>query len=194
MGGFFMRRAIAMLVSLAMAVTPVFAQSGGHSGGGSHKEALSKARDHIKGDRQLSPEDKARHLDRVELVEKEMTAIDNATNRVLEIAAREGVSLTSAQKAELEAELRKHLAQIGASHARLAALQKDVMGEIEASDLTPEQKAKIKATAEKLAQGKINLAEARASLTSESGGFVLILVLFILLVIVGAGFGWAGGR
>jgi hypothetical protein len=102
-----MRRTIAVLVSLALAVTPVFAQSGGHSGGsGSHKEALSKARDHINGDKDLSAEEKARHLARVELVEREMAAIDDATRRVVEIAAREGVSLTAAQKMEIEAEVR----------------------------------------------------------------------------------------
>jgi uncharacterized protein (TIGR01732 family) len=189
-----MRRAIAVLVSLALAVTPVYAQGGGHSGGGgSHKQALSEARDHINRDKDLSAEEKARHLERVELVEKEMTAIDDATRRVLGIAAREGVSLTAEQKTEIEAEVRKHLAQIGASHARLATLQKDLIGEIEALGLTPEQKAKVKATAEKLAQGKASLQEARASLTAEEGGFVLILVLFILLVIVGAGFGAGGG-
>jgi hypothetical protein len=169
-GEFFMRRTIAMLVSLALAVTPVFAQSGGHSGGGSHKEALSKARDHINGDKNLSAGDKARHLERVDLVEREMTAIDDATSRVVEIAAREGVSLTAAQKAEIEAEVREHLAQIGGSHARLAALQRELMAEMEASDeLTPEQKAEFKATLQKLHQRKITLEEARVSLTG--GGF-----------------------
>jgi hypothetical protein len=194
MGEFFMRRIIAMLVSLAMAVTPVFAQSGGHSGGGgSHKEALSKARDHINGDKQLSAEDKARHLERVDLAEREMTAIDNATSRVLEIAAREGVSLTAAQKAEIEAELREHLAAIGSSHARLAALERELISEMEASnELTPEQKAEFKATLQKLHQKKITLEEARVSLTS--GGFVMEGVLIIILVVVGAGFGGGGGR
>jgi hypothetical protein len=175
-----------------MAVTPVFAQGGGHSGGaGSHKQALSGARDHINGNKDLSAEE-ARHLQRVELVEREMTAIDDATNRVLAIAAREGVSLTAAQKAEIEAEVREHLARIGSSHARLAALQKELLGEIEASDLTAQQKAEIKATAEKLAQGKISLQEARASLTTESG-FVTVLMMFIALVVIGSGWTLGGG-
>jgi hypothetical protein len=189
-----MRGMIAMLVSLAMAVTPVFAQGGGHSGGaGSHKRALSEARDHINGDKQLSAEEKARHLERVELVEKEMTAIDDATNRVLAIAAREGVSLTAAQKADVEAELRKHLAQIGGSHAKLAALERELIAEMEASnELTPEQKAEFKVTLQKLHQKKITLEEARVSLTS--GGFVTESVLIIILVVVGAGFGAGGGR
>jgi hypothetical protein len=189
-----MRRTIAVLVSLALAVTPVFAQSGGHSGGsGSHKEALSKARDHINGDKDLSAEEKARHLARVELVEREMTAIDDATRRVVEIAAREGVSLTAAQKMEIEAEVREHLARVGSSHARLAALERELMAEMEASnELTPEQKAEFKATLQKLHQKKISLEEARVSLTG--GGVVTESVLIIILVVVAAGFGAGGGR
>jgi hypothetical protein len=186
-----MRRTIAMLVSLAMAVTPVFAQGGG--GSGSHKQALSKARDHINGDRQLSADQKARHLERVEFVEKETAAIDDATSRVLEIAAREGGSLTAAQKAEIEAEVREHLTRIGSSHARLAALERELMAEMEASnELTPEQKAEFKATLQKLHQRKITLEEARVSLTS--GGVVTESVLIMILVLAGAGFGVSGGR
>jgi hypothetical protein len=186
-----MRRTVAMLVSFAMAVTQVFAQGSGYLGAAdSPKQALSETRDRINDDKQLSPEQKALHLERVEIVEREMAVIEGATSRVVEIATRAEGPLTPARKAEIEAEVRELLAQVGSSQARLGALKKDLTSEFEASkDLTPQQKEEFRATLVKLKEKKISLQQAFAGLGTSGDRFELFVVLIILLVLVGAGFG-----
>jgi uncharacterized protein (TIGR01732 family) len=191
-----MRRLIAALVAALFLALPMVIA--GHpadaAGGKSHGErkadrdrSVKEARDHIDRNDRLTNEQKARLRGHADTIEGEFAAIDKATDRVLALTAG-GSSVTPEQKAEIEAEVREHLTRIGSSHAKLGALQRELTAEVQASpDLSPQQKAEVTDILQKVVEGKMSVEEARVSLTSTTGGFVMMGVLFVLMIIVGAG-------
>ncbi len=197
-----MRRAIALVTAAAFLVANVSQQAAAEGGGQHHahppqvEKALSDLYDRIDGAQDLSEEDRARFRDLMGQVENESDKIAAAKERVLVLATS---GATAEQRSEVEAEVRRELAQIGTSHAKLASVQRKLYGELQASpELTAAAKAEIESTLQKLEDGSLSLEDAIQSLKTKveladtegyGGAFVLILVLFILLVIIGAGFG-----
>jgi uncharacterized protein (TIGR01732 family) len=194
-----LKRLIAAIVVLAMSG----AVASGQFGPPSNVQSFGDLRERVDGADGITGDQKTRIHEALDTADKEVTAIHEATQRIMAAATEGSVSATPEQKAQIRAKVREDLARIGASHQKLGALEKEYTAEIEASgELTPNQMTEVKAIVERLREKKIGLRQAIATLTGEGGAlaahtqgnaFVLIVVLFVLLVIVGAGFGCGPG-
>ncbi len=190
-----MRRLFAAAVAAIFLTMPVvIGHTADAAGGKSHAErkaerdkSIREVRERIDRHGKLTAEEKARLHGYASTIESETAAIDKATERVLALTAG-GASVTPEQKAEIEAEVRDHLTRIGASHAKLGALQREMTTEVQASpELSPKRKAELLAVVQKLGEKGITPEEAIAAVRGADGDVILTIELFVLMVIIGAG-------
>jgi hypothetical protein len=199
-----LRKLIALVTAFAFlsANLPAQALEKGGAGHGvaTHEhvqKALGKLRAHVDRGEGMSAQDRARFSEVADRIEANHATVAGATERLLVLS---GTYATPEQRAEIEAKVREELARIGAAHADLASLQRQIYADIQASAVfSAAQKAEVEAIVLKLEDGSLDLQGAMRALETGGllgdsvSGFVQILCLFLLIVIIGAGFGFGYG-
>ena len=115
-----------------------------------------------------------------------------ATQVLEDLRAEGGGTITAARKAEIEAQIASQIERIQTGQAKLKSLQGQLQDRIENDpSLTDAQKQKIREIMEQAEDRAITVHQAETALgeSSVAKEVELAVVLFILLVIVGAGFG-----
>jgi F0F1-type ATP synthase delta subunit len=116
----------------------------------------------------------------------------DATQTLEDLRAEGGGTITEARKAEIEAQIASQIQRIQAGQAELKSLQGQVQDRIESDpSLTDAQKQKVREIMEKAKDRAITVHQAETALgeSSTAKDVELAVVLFILLVIVGGGWG-----
>jgi hypothetical protein len=167
-----------------------------HRGGGDRVSV-----DHLRGriDRAegVAKEDKERLLGRIDSARSETAKVEEARELLRKLQEEGWLANDPTEKARIEADVKKELGRIEHARTRLSSIRRTLEAEFEAAkDLRRDQKAKVKTILRDLAERRINLRQAEAALNSMeySGGFVLILALFAVIVVIGAGFGFDYGH
>jgi hypothetical protein len=167
-----MRRLIAVICAAAMSFTFAVAQP-------QTQHRFDELRHRIDSDKILSTEHKERLRGAVSTAERETAVIDEATQKVLELAGGT-TAADPARKAEIDAKVRAELARIGTAHRKLGALNREFELEIE-RDLTPKQKAEIDALRQKLKDKKLSVEEALADLADDIYLYGLFIYIDFLI-------------
>lgn len=158
---------------------------------------LGDLHDRIDGAQGLSEADKERAHRTVDSVKSEMDKVREANALVDKLRSQGLVTDDPIENARIEAEVKKQVTRIEEGRSSLRQIKRDLEAEIDSSgDLTREQKEEVRSILRDFADKRITETQARLALNrllgggyGDGAGFVLIVVLFILLVIVGAGFG-----
>jgi len=167
-----------------------------HRGGGDRVSV-----DHLRGriDRAegVAKEDKERLLGRVDSARGETAKVEEARGLLRKLHEEGRLANHPTEKARIEADVKRELDRIEQARTRLSSIRRTLEAEFEAAkDLRRDHKAKVKTILRDLAERRINSRQAEAALNSMeySGGFVLILALFAVIVVIGAGFGFDYGH
>lgn len=142
--------------------------------------AVRDLRERIEADRGISADEKALHHRTLNTLEAEKARIDDAEQRLAALVEEASQHPSEARRAEIVAEEQTLLSQIGGSREALRELAKAYEAK-----LTPHERAEAEVLIQKIRSGETSLDHVLSG-GEDAGGWVLILVLYVLLVVIGA--------
>lgn len=142
--------------------------------------AVHELRQRIEDDHHLSGDERTLHHQTLNTIETETARIEAAEQRLAALVAEASQQPSESRKAEIEAEEQSLLSEIGGSRATLQDLAK-----IYEAKLTPHERAEAEVLIQKIRSGEMSVDDALGG-GEDAGGWVVILVLYVLLVVVGA--------
>lgn len=193
-----MRRLVATVTAAAVTIgavatqpaTPAAARDGGASWVATMAAAVAghidvagavrDLRERIEADGGLPADERDLHHHTLDTLEAEKARIDAAEERLAALVDEAGQQPSESRRSEIEAEEQTLLSQIGGSRETLRQL-----AQAYEAKLTPHERARAEVLIQKIRSGETSL-DAALGGGEDAGGWVVILVLYILLVVVGA--------